>query len=38
MRRLLTSDALREVHREGYVHCIHNKGQEIYAETTALAA
>lgn len=36
--RLLASDALRGVHREGYMHCIHNQGQEIFAETTALAA
>ncbi len=38
MSRLLASDALRDVHREGYMHLIHNQGQEIYAETTALAA
>lgn len=38
MRGLLGSDALREVHREGFMHRIHNQGQEIYAETTALAA
>lgn len=38
MRRLLASDALREVHREGYMHLIHNQGQEIYPETTRLAA
>jgi len=38
MQRLLTSDSLRDVHREGYMHCIHNQGDEIYAETTRLAA
>lgn len=36
--RLLASDALRDVHREGYMHRIHNEGQEIFAETTPLAA
>ena len=38
MRRLLTSDALRNVHSEGYMHCIRNEGQEIYADTVRLAA
>ncbi|KQT33679.1 hypothetical protein ASG29_06615 [Sphingomonas sp. Leaf412] len=38
MQRLLSSDALRDVHREGYMHCIHNVGQDIYAETSRLAA
>lgn len=38
LRRLLESDALRNVHREGFLHCIHNVGQEIYAATTRAAA
>lgn len=38
LRRLLGSDELRNVHREGYMHCISNIGQEIYAEVTPLAA
>lgn len=38
MRRLLDSDELRNVHRDGYMHCIHNDGQEIFAETTKVAA
>lgn len=33
MSRLLASDALRQVHREGFMHLIHNQGQEIFAET-----
>lgn len=38
LQRLLASDALRMVHREAFVHRIHNVGQDIYAETTPLAA
>jgi hypothetical protein len=38
MQRLLASDELRHVHREGYMHLIHNVGQDIYAETSRLAA
>lgn len=38
MQRLLASEALRHVYREGYLHCIQNEGQEIYADTVALAA
>lgn len=38
MQRLLASDDLRDVHRQGYMHLIHNVGQDIYAETSRLAA
>jgi hypothetical protein len=38
MRRLLSSAALSNVHREGYMHVIHNQGQDLYGETTRLAA
>lgn len=38
LARLLASEALRDVHREGYMHRIHNQGQDIFAETTKLAA
>lgn len=38
LARLLASDALSEVHREGYMHLIHSQGQDIFAETMALAA
>lgn len=37
-RRLLSSDALRNVHREGFVHFIRNEGQEIVADTRPAAA
>lgn len=37
-QKLLASEALRDIHRDGYMHLIHNEGQEIYAETTRLAA
>ena len=37
-QRLLASNALRDVHQEGYMHVIHNEGQEVYAETTRIAA
>ena len=38
LQRLLDSAELRNVHREGYMHLIHNVGQEIFAETKPLAA
>lgn len=38
VQRLLASDVLRNVHREGYMHRIYNRDQEIFAETKALAA
>jgi hypothetical protein len=38
MQRLLGSEALRNVHREGYLHCIRNEGQKLFAETVPLAA
>ena len=38
LQRILASAALRDVHREGYLHCIHNVGQEIYADSRRMAA
>lgn len=38
LRHLLASEALRNIHREGYMHLIHNQGQDLYAETRRLAA
>lgn len=38
MQRLLASDALRDVHREGYMHCIRNEGQDLFGEVTRIAA
>lgn len=38
MGRLLASDALRDVHHEGFMHRIHNKGEDLFADTTRAAA
>lgn len=38
MQRLLESNALADVHREGYLHCIYNQGQELYGEVMRAAA
>jgi len=38
MQRLLASEALRHVHREGYMSCIRNEDQELFAETTRAVA
>ena len=38
MQRLLASEALRDVHREGYLHRIHNVGQELFDDVTRVAA
>jgi hypothetical protein len=38
LRRLLASDELRNVHREGFMHVIRNERDDIYVDTTPLAA
>lgn len=38
IKRLLTSEELREVHRQGYMHIIRNEGQDIFADTCRAAA
>jgi hypothetical protein len=38
LRRTLASYALRDVHREGFMHVIHNKRDAIYVNTSRLAA
>lgn len=38
LRRLLASEALREVHREGFVHRLHNLGQQVFGEVSRAAA
>lgn len=38
MRRLLASPSLRNMHREGCMLVMHNRGQDIYVETSRLAA
>lgn len=38
MQRLLASDALRDIHREGFMHLIRNEGQELFGEVRRAAA
>ncbi len=38
LARLLASEALREVHRDGYLHRIRNEGQQLFGEVSRAAA